>query len=93
MKEPISLTPFFSIFKKKKNKEIHICQKNIDRFYNQKEIDQFGLYLKKKNLVIKEYECLNHCKECKKMPYVEIDGETIFRENVPELIKELEERE
>jgi uncharacterized protein YuzB (UPF0349 family) len=93
MKEPISLTPFFSIFKKKKTKEIHICQKNIDRFYNQEAIDQFEQYLKKKNLLIREYECLNHCKECKKMPYIEIDGETIFCKNVSELIKELEERE
>jgi len=84
------MASIFSKFKKEKKNIMEVCQNNIDRFFDEYSILQIEQYVVKNKVKIKEYECLNHCKDCKKMPYIQINGETIFKPTVKEILEELE---
>lgn len=82
------LTKFFS---KDKKMKIDFCEKNLDRFVTNDLFSQYQSLLNKRNIIYKEYECQNKCKECKKSPYAIVDGNFIDAESSEELLDKLKQ--
>jgi uncharacterized protein YuzB (UPF0349 family) len=75
---------------KEKKIKVDFCEKNLDRFLNDESYSKYNQFLNKKNVVYKEYECQSKCKECKRSPYVIVNGDFITAENSEELLEKLE---
>ncbi|RFU70059.1 DUF1450 domain-containing protein [Peribacillus saganii] len=81
-----------SIFSKKKKLSIEFCQNNLDRFLDKDTQSSLGHLLRENAIQYKEFECLSHCKECKKSPYVKLNDEMITANTMDNLIKEIESK-
>jgi uncharacterized protein YuzB (UPF0349 family) len=76
-----------SLFSKNQKTKIEFCQKNLDRFYSEKDLEQFSVFLSNKKVENKEYDCQSYCKECKSSPYAIVNGKFISADSPMELIQ------
>lgn len=81
------------MFSKEKKITIEFCQNNLDRFLNEETFPLFQDFLTNPSVEYKEYECLSHCKLCKKSSYAQVDGELIIGENQEDLLRKLKKLE
>lgn len=79
------------MFKKLFGKKVHkvlFCEKNLERFFDDEELDEF---LAIHHIEINEYECLSHCQLCEKSIYAEIDGKVIEADDTKQLAAKIKE--
>lgn len=77
------------IMKRSKKIKLEFCQNNLDLFFDEKSFSLFNAFFNKKNILMKEYRCLNKCELCKTKPYVKANGSVIDGENTGELLSKL----
>jgi uncharacterized protein YuzB (UPF0349 family) len=78
-----------SLFKKDKKLELEFCEKNLDRFLAEENMEEYNSFLSKKYVVYKEYSCQSHCEKCRLSPYAILNGEFIAADSSAELLKKL----
>ncbi|KKK37741.1 hypothetical protein WQ57_12340 [Mesobacillus campisalis] len=80
-----------TLFKKDKKLNIEFCEKNLDRFLKEEQVEEYGAFLSKKNVLHKEYSCQSHCEKCRLSPYAIVNGEYIAADSYAELLEMLKQ--
>ncbi|RFU63838.1 DUF1450 domain-containing protein [Peribacillus glennii] len=90
MKEEDIVKSFITkLFSKEQKVVVEFCQKNLDRFLTEDNFPLFQDFLAQPSIEYKEFECLSHCRLCKKSPYAQVDGEMIMGESPEDLLQKL----
>ncbi len=77
------------LFSNKKVTTIQFCEKNLDRYLDEKMTIAFKEFLQHPQIQYKEYECLSHCDSCKKAAYAMVNGRYIEAEHMKDLLEKL----
>lgn len=80
---------FHKLFSANKQTQIEFCQKNLDRYLDEKTVVAFSEFLQQPNISYKEYECLNQCTSCQKSAYALVNGHYIEADDMQALLHSL----
>ncbi|WP_423410272.1 DUF1450 domain-containing protein [Heyndrickxia sp. MSNUG] len=80
------------LFSKQNKLKIELCQKNIQQFLKEEDIEEYQKFFSQKNITLQEYECQSRCKECRISPYAIVNGEMIKAENSAELLDKMKQQ-
>lgn len=80
-----------SLFKKKKKTiQLDLCSNNFDRFMNaDTNYRYFEKLAQHKQIILKEYDCLNNCKQCANTPYIIMNGKKYSHDSSEKLLGQL----
>lgn len=80
------------LFSKQKKIKIELCQKNLQQFLNEENMEEYQKFFSQKNITLQEYECQSRCKECRISPYAIVNGEMIKAGNSAELLDKMKKQ-
>lgn len=77
--------------RKPKTTKLSFCINNLDRFYNDDDLDALEEFFDAHNVKVKEMDCLSYCDECECSPYVLINNSFMDAKDPKDLLEKLKE--